>query len=439
MSTSEVTSADAPGRAPAPGANPPSSPRGGPDQDRYVFRVSTSLEDEPIIDMVLADCFGFEGIVAGPPELSVTEPGRNVVVEYDGEPVANVGAFSRMVTVPGAVLPAAHLTRGGVRQTHRRRGLMTRLMRWHLSQARDVHQEALAVWWASEAKIYQRYGSGLASINQRFSIDNRDVKVRVPEWDGRLREVPAMSALPDVRSVYESVRPHQPGWSSRPDPVWVLLLADPPPEFRQGWSAKRVVLAEGPDGVEGYAIWQRKQEWSGDIRNGEVNLVEIAASTPGAYAYLWQFLLSVDLTRTVKCDFRPLEDPLLLLVDEPRALYPSTTDGLWVRLLDLPTALTGRRYSNPLDVVIEVVDDLFPQNSGRWRLQAKDGTATCERTTDPADLAGSINVFSAIYLGGTTLTWLAAAGQARELRPGALAETDLAFSWPVKPTGLGIF
>ncbi|HSX97261.1 MAG TPA: sterol carrier protein domain-containing protein, partial [Streptomyces sp.] len=53
--------------------------------------------------------------------------------------------------------------------------------------------------------------------------------------------------------------------------------------------------------------------------------------------------------------------------------------------------------------------------------------ATCDRTADAADLSLSVRELGAAYLGGVSLSSLAAAGLVRELRQGALAEASVGF------------
>jgi predicted acetyltransferase len=410
-------------------------------RDQYVVRSLSTLEDAEVVNEVLTDAFGIEGLVDGTPGETFFEPARDQVAEFDGEPVANLASFTRDMTVPGAVLPAAHLAMGAVRQLHRRRGLMTRLMHSQLHDARYLHNESFAVWWASEARIYQRYGCGLSCQYSAFSIDTREVRLkREPDPSaGRLRETTPALAQEEIRRAYESVLADRPGWSSRSGPWWNPVLQDPPPPMRQGYSALRALLFEGPGGTEGYAIWRRKQDWSGDIANGEVQVVELVSATPAAYAALWQFLLSVDLTRTVRWDFAAVDEPLRLLVNEPRALHSTVGDALWGRLVDLPVALSSRRYSAPVDVVFEVTDAILPENAGRWRLTTDGGATECVRTEDEPDFSCDISDLSAAYLGGTSLGSLAAAGQVSELRPGTLAAASTAFGWPIAPSAPGLF
>ncbi|MFD8325722.1 sterol carrier protein domain-containing protein [Streptomyces lydicus] len=128
-----------------------------------------------------------------------------------------------------------------------------------------------------------------------------------------------------------------------------------------------------------------------------------------------------------------VDEPLPHLLTEPRAVRSTVVDRLWVRLVDVDRALAGRRYSIPLDVVVNVEDDLnveddfCPWNTGRYRLQAEGEAVSCERTKASADLQLGAASLGAAFLGGTTLASLAAVGLVRELRSGALARTTRAF------------
>jgi predicted acetyltransferase len=123
-----------------------------------------------------------------------------------------------------------------------------------------------------------------------------------------------------------------------------------------------------------------------------------------------------------------VDDPLPHLLTDPRAIRAGPVDRLWVRLVDVPRALSGRRYSTPLDLLLDVEDAFCPWNSGRYHLQAaEDGSASCARTTGPGDLRITVADLAAAYLGGTTLAALAATGRVPELRPGALVRASAAF------------
>ncbi|HET8640370.1 MAG TPA: GNAT family N-acetyltransferase [Pseudonocardiaceae bacterium] len=371
-------------------------------------------------------------------EHGIYEPERCLVATDGADVVANAGVFTRDLTVPGAVVPAAHVTMVGVAPTHRRRGLLRRLMG---RQLRDVRAagESLALLWASEARIYQRYGYGLATAKLSLEIDTREVRLPpAASVAGRLRGAEPASARNELAKVYEQLRAERPGYSSRDERWWAYVLADVASR-RHGGTERRALLHDGPAGMDGYALWRAKPSWDWDGPRGEVQVDELMATTLESYVALWRFLLSVDLTRTTHYWFGAVDEPLLHLVNEPRRLGGRLGDGLWVRLTDVAAALAARRYAAAVDVVFEVTDELLPENAGRWRLVADASGAQCRRTGDPADLACDVSALGAVYLGGPSLGALAAAGRVRELRPGTLAGASTAFGWHRAPSAVEIF
>jgi predicted acetyltransferase len=203
------------------------------------------------------------------------------------------------------------------------------------------------------------------------------------------------------------------------------------------------VLAEGDSGPRGYAVFTSTERWDEDagLPEGVLEVSEAIATDPAATAALWDNLLSRDLVSEFHARMRPVDDPLLYLLADPRRVRSLVSDGLWVRLVDVSSALAQRHYACPVDVVIEVADQLCPQNTGRWRLAAEAGAtpagfrATCERTTAPADLVLPVWALGAAYLGGTGLGAMAKAGLVTEATPGSLAVLSTAMSWEPAPWG----
>jgi predicted acetyltransferase len=313
-----------------------------------------------------------------------------------------------------------------------------------LREVREAGVEPLAMLWASEGRIYQRFGYGSAAQRLHFSTDRRDARLlpRLSAPAGRLREASPADARKELTELYERVRPERVGWSSRTEAWWSHLLADPP-EDRNGASAAQALLYEGAAGLEGYARWRIKPEWAATGHASEVLLTELVATTPAAYTELWRFLLSVDLTRTVHFWAGSWDEPIMHMVEEPRTLAGQQSDSLWLRITDVPAALRRRRYLIPVDLVLEVDDQLLPENAGRWRLQADgpSGPATCVPAADgaAADLVCDVADLAAAYLGGVSLATLAAAGRVREATPGALATASTAFGWYRAPSAVEIF
>ena len=130
---------------------------------------------------------------------------------------------------------------------------------------------------------------------------------------------------------------------------------------------------------DAYAVYSMKHEWPRSVPTGTIEVQESMATTPQGYADIWRYLFDVDLVATVEAWNRPVDDPLLVLVAEPRRLRFGIGDGLWVRLLDIPAALSARRYASD-GIVFEVSDPFRPDNDGRYELVVEDGAGSCART-----------------------------------------------------------
>lgn len=367
---------------------------------------------------------------------SLTEPGRSLGVWDGGECVGSASAYSFRLSVPGgALVPAAGVTMVGVSPTHRRRGVLSSMMRRLLDDVRAAG-EPLAVLTASDPAIYGRFGYGTATYALDLEIDTTRVRLSVPPGtdEVRVRRVGLEKALADCERVYAELVTRRPGSPAR-QPGWERHALSDPPEDRNGASPLQCVVAEGPDGdVAGYARYRVNPEWEYSGSAGKVEVVALDALDPAATAALWRYLFGIDLTWTVRAARRPVDDPVLHLVSDVRRSKPGMRDSLHVRLVDVAAALAARTYGAAVDVVLEVEDAFCPWNEGRWRLVADGaGAAACTRTEEPADLALSVRELGAAYLGGITLTSLAAAGRVRELRPGAVARASRAFTGDVAP------
>ncbi len=365
------------------------------------------------------------------------EPERGLVARRDGKIVGTAAIFTRRLTVPGGLVPTGHVTFVGVQATARRHGILTRFMRRQMDDMRAAG-EPLAALWASEGRIYQRFGYGNACRVARLDVDTREVKLRQVPTGGRLRQGSPAEFRETMEKVYDQVYGQRPGRSERGPRHWDYRLTDHE-AFRRGQTEMRVVVHEGTAGIDGYGLWRVTNKWDESGPHGDVFVLEVVSSDPDGYAALWNFLLSVDLTRSVSGRIAAFDEPLQYLVNEPRRLGIRIADGLWLRVVDVPAALAARRYAAPIDQVIEVEDAFVPANSGRWRLTGSPQSATCVATTDEPDLACDIQALGAAYLGGTLLSTLADAGQVHERRPGALAEASTAFGWHHSPSVLEVF
>jgi predicted acetyltransferase len=354
--------------------------------------------------------------------------------------VGTTGVYSFPMAVPGAVLPVAGVTMVAVLPTHRRRGILRSMMLRQLADIAARGQEPIAALWAAETPLYGRYGYGRASSHAffRFRRGEGALSATAPADPAlTLRLADPAEVAGDLAKVYAAVGARQPGFFERDDDWWERVLDDPEQE-RHGGSPLRCLLAADDDAVRGYALYRSFARWEEGtvLPDSALKVVELVSADPAAGAALWRDLLSRDLVTEITADLRPTDDPLLYQLLDSRRARVQVSDNLWVRIIDLPAALTRRAYAGAVDVVLEVTDELLPANAGRWRLRAAgDGgdVASCTRTGDPADIALNVRELGAAYLGGTRLGALAAAGLVTEVRPGTLGRLSAAMTWDPAP------
>jgi predicted acetyltransferase len=369
-------------------------------------------------------------------ELLTAEPERTLAAFDREDIVGTAGAFTFELAVPGARLPAAGVTYVGVRPTHRRRGLLSRMMR---DQLADVHRrgEPVAVLWASEAAIYGRFGYGVASQLQRIEIDRVDAMVRADVAENpalRLRLVDPGQFASDIESIELALVDRRPGQFVR-DKRWIdTLVADPKSRHGSLSKLQGLLVYEGDEAV-GYALYRSKNDSLRPhmLPDGEVLVFAQAALTPAADVALARTLLSMDLMRRIRWWNRPMDSALPHLLTDARQARATVIDGLHLRIVDLPTALAARRYATEVDVVLEVDDAICEWNTGRWHLRGDGASARCTRTDAEPTLRLGLEDLGAVYLGGTTLASLAAVGRVRAVDEDHLARTSTAFGWHTSP------
>jgi predicted acetyltransferase len=364
----------------------------------------------------------------------VAELDRSLAL-WDGDRVvATSGLYSLELTVPGGSVPCAGVTWITVAPTHRRRGVLTAIMRRQLDETRAAQKEPVAALWAAESAIYGRFGYAPATWRGGWSGQTERLRLRrdADTGSGSVRPAEPDEFRAAAVGLHDRLRRWVPGNLARDDRWWDRVLNDEP-EHRHGWLPQQLLVHTEPDGTPtGYAIYRRRQKWSDEGEpEGRLRVGEVRASTPAAYAALWQYLLSLDLVRTVESPMASVDDPLRHLLHDARALHAKPFDALWVRLVDVGRALSARRYPAPLDMVFEVRDEFCPENTGRWHLWGHPAGAYCDRTDRDPDIVLGIEELAAAYLGGVSLASLQAAGRVHEVSPGAVVQASTGFGWPV--------
>jgi predicted acetyltransferase len=341
------------------------------------------------------------------PDEDILESSRNwdmerVIAALDGESVVGTAAtFRYPVTLPGGNhLFTSGVTFVSVLPTHRRRGVLTAIMRRTLGDAHE-RGEPLASLWASETMIYGRYGFGESVEAVSYRIKRARSAFSAPvEPSGRVRLVDveeALSLLPDFHASIDWV-----GKFGRDAGHWRSWTMWDPEFDREGYTKRRIAVYEESGSVLGYTFYRTK--WS------RVRVDELVAQAPGARVALYRFLFGIDLMDEIELRAHRADEPLRWMLDDTRALRRHKSEYMWFRLLDLPACLEGRTYGVPGRIVFDVTDSFAPWNQGRWVLETDGGRATCSPTDGEPDLELDTSVLAALYMGGRSAPTMAAAG-----------------------------
>jgi predicted acetyltransferase len=349
--------------------------------------------------------------------------------------VATAGAYGFRLTVPGGEVAASGITGIGVRPDHRRQGLLRQMMDWLIADATG-RGEPVAVLLASEAAIYQRFGFGQASMASSFSFDPMAVAFR-DRVDlgpgGRIRLVDAEEAAEVFARIYDQVRPLTPGALDRSESRWRVWLVSDPEWMRRGEGLKFRALLEIDGEPRGYAMYRIQQGWDATGPQETLAVQEVIGLDAQAEQRLWEWLLSMDLVRTVTGRRGPVPHPLQHMLLEPRRMALTVSDGLWLRIIELEAALAGRGYVGSGSLVFDVANEMLPANAGRWQLTVSGGRGSVSRTAAAPDLQLDIDTLAAAYLGGFRFADLAVAGRVRECSAGSLTQADALFTPPRAP------
>ena len=274
--------------------------------------------------------------------------------------------------------------------------------------------EPLAALWASEESIYGRFGYGLASFCGEITLAREHTAFAHPfEPEGTLRLIEPDEAQEMIPPVYERIRSQWPGMFSRNDVWWEHREIADPEERRDGAGPKRWVAYERDGEIEGYAVYRHKPGFEAGTTNAELRVLEALGTSPEALRDLWAYLLAVDWIATVKSSLLPPDHPLFLLLATPRRMRYRMGDGLWVRLVDVGAALSGRSYRSEGSIVFDVTDEFCPWNEGRWQLEG----GSAERSKDEPDLSLPVQSLGSALLGGVSFAALRRAGRVDAPRP----------------------
>ncbi|MGW9451124.1 GNAT family N-acetyltransferase [Streptomyces sp. NPDC055632] len=358
--------------------------------------------------------------------------------------VATFRSFRQEVsTVGGGSLTADAITQVTVSPTHRRQGLLSRMMAADLAAAKE-RGDAIATLIAAEYPIYGRFGFGPASWTTEWSVDLRRAGLDPrrsgrPEDGGRVD----LSDGDEIRKIGPALHRRlagvRAGVTDRTERLWAQgtglgFQIDP-------WTEPYYAVYRSASGEpEGFVSYRSDDKWDdGKQPVNTATVRDLVAVTPAAERALWLYLCSIDWITTVRSGHRAPDDPLPELLPDPRAARTvSHADMLWVRVLDVVRLLEGRAYPVEDSLVLEVRDADGPAG-GRFRLDASPEGASCVRTDASADLVLGVAELGTLAFGDHSAVRLARLGRVEEAVPGAAARAELLFRTALRPFSPDIF
>jgi predicted acetyltransferase len=363
-------------------------------------------------------------------EKLVVEFDRMIGVADGDQLVASAGAYSFELTVPGGgLVPMAGVTWVACLPSHRRRGILRKMMKFQLD---DVARrgEAIAGLTASEAVIYGRFGYGVATQWVEAKVrTSASSFASAPKATGRIRMVWEDEKAKVLPPIFDEWRRQRSGSVDRTDGRWQQILLDRPYD-RHGASSAFHAVHEDKRGVpDGYVSYRIKL---GDGDGDATGIVrEVVAVDPEVEAALWRFVFDVDLIDRYVLRIHPVDSQLAWRFADQRGYrINGVWDFLWLRVMNTPAALTARTYATDDSLVLEVVDPFRPRGAaaGRFRLEGGPDGATCAKEKSArADLTMSVEALGSAYLGGVKWSTLAAAGRVTGT-PDALRRADAMFA-----------
>ncbi len=327
-------------------------------------------------------------------------------------PVATFSSWDKTINVGPGLLPLHMITDVTVSPTHRRRGLLRHLMTEDLQDAAD-RGLPLAALTVSEGSIYGRFGFGLATRSRHLEVDTTArfaLRTPVESGPGRggVELLEPEEAWPSVSAVFDAFHASTRGSVERP--AFYRSILTGAFDFEEGPDRKlRAAVHVDADGTpDGYVLYAPGKRVEG---HQSVEVRDLVTLNPTAYLGLWRFLADIDLVGQVTWKRAPVDDPLAWALVDPFVVRTvRDTDLLWVRVLDVATALQARAWGADGEVVLEVEDPLG-HAAGRWHVATAGGRATVSRTTAEPALHLAADTLGALYLGGVGVGVLAASGR----------------------------
>ncbi len=343
--------------------------------------------------------------LALPPDLFAgMDPDWTMCAIVDGAIATTCAAWPLQIRLNGRAVRIAGVTQVSTHPAHRRRGYLRAVTQRHFEQLHERREVAFAGLHPAWVAIYQRYGYG--SVHQRhgYRIAPRDIAFHhrlAPA--GQLREIDPAGEFGVLVDVYRRYREDRTGLVHRGRAMWDAGALQLPPV-----GLNRVVLAymEGADTL-GYVAYHHGPS----PRPRQLRITDFFALAPVARQALWQALAGYDNVDEIVWDNAPADDPLPLMLAEPRHLNATVRDGIMARLVTVEDALAQRPYAAVSELRFGLADAFCPWNAGNWRIATSpEGGQASRIDGQTVDFTISPDTLASLVFGRFSATDAAEAG-----------------------------
>ena len=325
----------------------------------------------------------------------------------------------------GHAMPLAGVSTVGTQPEYRRRGLARRIHTQAFAQMRDAGQ-SVASLWASQAAIYQRYGYAMSTAARSYTIDTVDIRFYDGDTgSGRVERIDLDTGYDTLKGVYIDFVADRMAYLHRAKALWLRNALEPVEADGPVWVA---ICYDREGDARGYVVYTlRGEKLEHPARDQELVVRDLAWLDADAYRSLWSFIASHDLVGRVRWRAAPLDDPAPEFLMEPRMLNPRAQEGIWSRIVDIPTALGARGYDVAGELTVEVEDDpLTPWNDGVWHFEASPEGAHAKASRQTPDIRLNVKALASLWSGFRSASDLARWGFVEGDRQ-ALARADDVF------------
>ena len=383
-----------------------------------------ALEEWPAVCYADARAFG----VSYTPEdiedrLKVHDLARFRVAFDKGHIVGVAASYEMDVSLPGgAIVPMGGVTWVSTATTHRRQGLMRRVV-GAVHDDIDARGEPVATLYAAEGSIYEHLDYGIGTRTLINSIDTRQARMRAEfrTAPGSVRFLEGEEVVPAVSAIWDRFQKRRAGETGRTPEVQRYLF-----ESRNKPSESMSPMAYLAH-ADGYVAYRIDSKWQEGHPGGTLHITELAAVTPEAHAALWHTLLGVDLVGEIRSRNIAIDDPLPFLLENPRVFRTcESNDGVWVNVRDIPASFGARTYRTTDRIVVEV-------DGTRWAVEGSPDGAECKKVRTRPDLVTSHGWFSSLLYGGMLPSALVAGRRMTARDAAVLARADIFFTTSLAP------